>query len=104
MTKFAWLGSTGSLTNSFNPSAIGWKNPKNPTTLGPFLLCIAAIILRSANVKKATPNNKGMVIANILITMISKYINFFFIFDKMPIFLLKLHLNFNDTIELFLRK
>jgi len=48
--------------NNFKPSAMGWSNPKIPTTFGPFLLCMEAITLRSAKVKKATPSNKGIVI------------------------------------------
>lgn len=33
-------GFTGSLINSFTPSAIGCSKPKGPTILGPFRCCI----------------------------------------------------------------
>lgn len=33
-------GRTGSLMKSFTPSAIGWRRPKGPTTLGPLRSCI----------------------------------------------------------------
>ena len=48
------LGKIVSLTNNFKPSARGVSNPKNPITLGPFRLCIIAIIFLSARVKYAT--------------------------------------------------
>jgi hypothetical protein len=44
---FAFLGITISLIINFSPSAIGCKRPQNPTMLGPFLLCIDPIALRS---------------------------------------------------------
>lgn len=33
-------GRTGSLMNSFTPSASGWRSPNGPTTFGPFRLCM----------------------------------------------------------------
>lgn len=33
-------GRRGSLVNSFTASAIGWRSPYGPTTLGPFRSCI----------------------------------------------------------------
>jgi hypothetical protein len=63
--KFALLGRTGSFKSNFNPSANGCKIPKNPTTFGPFRLCIDAITLRSAKVKKATPTKRGRRIPRI---------------------------------------
>ncbi|ONI39224.1 hypothetical protein AN396_08950 [Candidatus Epulonipiscium fishelsonii] len=33
-------GRTGSLMNSFTPSAMGWRRPYGPTTLGPFRVCM----------------------------------------------------------------
>lgn len=33
-------GLTGSLMKSFTPSAMGWRSPKGPTTLGPLRSCI----------------------------------------------------------------
>jgi hypothetical protein len=39
-----------SFNTAFNPSANGCNNPQIPTTFGPRLLCIAAIIFRSASV------------------------------------------------------
>ena len=34
-------GKIVSLKNNFNPSAMGWSIPKNPTKLGPIRSCIA---------------------------------------------------------------
>lgn len=33
-------GRTGSLMKSLTPSAIGWRSPYGPTTLGPFRNCM----------------------------------------------------------------
>lgn len=33
-------GRNGSLVNSFTASAIGWRRPYGPTTLGPFRSCM----------------------------------------------------------------
>lgn len=33
-------GRTGSLMNSFTPSAIGWRRPYGPTMFGPFRSCM----------------------------------------------------------------
>lgn len=52
-------GNTVSFTNNFNASAKGCINPKTPTTLGPRRRCIAPIIFRSNNVKKATVIKTG---------------------------------------------
>jgi len=49
--EFAFVGITISFTNNLNPSANGCSNPHTPTTLGPRLLCMEAIIFRSAKVK-----------------------------------------------------
>jgi len=50
MFEFEVLGIKSSLVNNFKPSANGCNNPKIPTIFGPFRLCAAAIIFRSANV------------------------------------------------------
>jgi len=55
-----FIGIISSFITNFKPSAKGCKKPQKPTTLGPFLLCIDAIIFRSANVKKATTISKGI--------------------------------------------
>jgi hypothetical protein len=55
----ALFGKIISFTTNFTASANGCKNPKIPTTLGPRLLCIAAIAFLSANVKNATTINSG---------------------------------------------
>jgi hypothetical protein len=34
LNKFAWFGNSGSLTSSFRPSAIGWKNKIDQPQLG----------------------------------------------------------------------
>lgn len=62
-----FMGIISSFMTNFRPSANGCKIPQNPTTFGPFLLCIDAIIFRSANVKKATTINKGIKVNNIKI-------------------------------------
>ena len=33
-------GRMGSFVNNFSPSAIGWRSPNGPTTLGPLRACI----------------------------------------------------------------
>ena len=48
---FARVGINNSLKTNFAPSANGCNKPQNPTTFGPFLLCIAAITFLSAIVK-----------------------------------------------------
>jgi hypothetical protein len=55
------LGTINSLVTSFKPSAIGCNKPQKPTTFGPLRRWIAAIILRSANVKKATEIINGIM-------------------------------------------
>ena len=59
---FALLGIIVSFIRSFKPSANGCKKPKKPTTLGPRLLCMLAIIFLSSKVKKATAINTGTII------------------------------------------
>lgn len=58
---FDLLGTINSLVTSFKPSAIGCNKPQKPTTFGPLRRWIAAIILRSANVKKATEIINGIM-------------------------------------------
>lgn len=58
INRLELLGNTISLIKAFNPSAIGCKKPKKPTTLGPLLRCIEAIALRSTRVVRAIVNNK----------------------------------------------
>jgi hypothetical protein len=66
-----FFGNTNSLSIAFKPSAMGCNNPQNITVFGPLRLCNAAIILRSAKVKKATATNKGtMVIKNNIINSV----------------------------------
>ena len=48
-----------SLVKSFIPSAKGWKSPKGPTTLGPFLFCTRAHTLLSSQTIKATETKTG---------------------------------------------
>ena len=55
------VGTILSFVNSFNPSAIGCKTPQKPIIPGPERLCILAIILRSARVKKAVAINTGKI-------------------------------------------
>src|SRR4051812_15060448 len=59
MNLLETLGIIVSFTISFKTSANGCKRPKNPTTLGPFLLCIAAITFLSIKVKYAIAISKG---------------------------------------------
>ena len=40
--RLAPLGITVSLKKSLSPSAIGWRSPKGPTTLGPLRSCDGA--------------------------------------------------------------
>jgi hypothetical protein len=47
ITELDFLGIIISLIINFNPSAMGCKRPQKPTTLGPLLLCIDPIALRS---------------------------------------------------------
>ncbi len=48
---FDLVGIKSSLNINFAPSARGCNNPQNPTTFGPFRLCMAAITFLSAIVK-----------------------------------------------------
>ena len=66
ITLFALLGIIVSLINNFSPSAKGCKTPKRPTTLGPLLLCIFAIIFLYNKVKNATAINTGTIIIRLL--------------------------------------
>jgi len=63
-TRFACVGNTDSFNNNFKPSAKGCKRPNNPTTLGPFLRCIAPKIFLSHKVTYATANNSGKATNN----------------------------------------
>jgi hypothetical protein len=72
---FALLGTISSFVTSFKPSAIGCNNPQIPTTFGPFRRCIAAIILRSANVKNATEITMGIITINERATECIKELN-----------------------------
>ncbi len=47
INKLALLGKMGSFIVNLKPSTKGCNNPNNPTTLGPFLHCMEAIILCS---------------------------------------------------------
>jgi hypothetical protein len=58
----ALVGKRSSLTINLTPSVIGCNIPHIPTTFGPLLRCIDAIILRSANVKKAIAISKGITV------------------------------------------
>ena len=55
-------GKTVSFVINFKASANGCNKPKKPTILGPLLLCIKAIILRSNKVKNATEISTGIKI------------------------------------------
>lgn len=54
-------GRTGSLMNSFTPSAMGCRSPYGPTTFGPFRSCIYPNTLRSIRVRKATASRTGTI-------------------------------------------
>lgn len=56
-------GRTGSLMKSFTPSAMGCRRPNGPTMFGPFRSCIYPKTFRSSNVRKATANSTGTMIA-----------------------------------------
>lgn len=60
-------GRTGSLINSFTPSAMGCRRPYGPTTLGPFRSCMYPSTFRSRRVKKATARSTGTIYAKGLI-------------------------------------
>lgn len=57
----ALFGKIDSFNKSFNPSAIGWNNPKNPTIFGPWRRCKAAKKCLSYKVKNAIDNNNGII-------------------------------------------
>lgn len=60
--KRAWEeveGRIGSFTNSFTPSAIGWRSPMGPTMFGPFRCCMYPSTFRSIRVRKATARRIG---------------------------------------------
>lgn len=76
MILLALLGIIVSLINNFSPSANGCNNPSNPTTFGPRLRCIPAIIFRSTKVKKATAIKTGTIIIKVfsIVIKISKIV------------------------------
>ena len=49
--RFAPVGMIVSFISIFRASAKGCIRPNGPTTFGPFRICIAAMILRSAKVR-----------------------------------------------------
>jgi hypothetical protein len=55
-------GRNGSLVNSFTASAIGWRSPCGPTTLGPLRNCIYPRTFRSIRVRNATASNTGTIV------------------------------------------
>jgi hypothetical protein len=71
----ALLGTINSFVTSFKPSDIGCNKPQTPTTFGPFRRCIAAIILRSTNVKNATEITIGAITINESTTECSNSLN-----------------------------
>ena len=52
-------GRTGSLINSFTPSATGWSRPWGPTMLGPLRNCMYPRVFRSRRVRNATATRIG---------------------------------------------
>lgn len=68
---FALVGNVVSFVNSFKPSARGCNKPIKPTAFGPFLLCMAPIIFRSAIVKYATEISNGITMLRIFKIAIS---------------------------------
>lgn len=54
-------GRSGSLMKSFRASAIGWRRPWGPTTLGPLRSCIYPRTFRSIRVRNATASNTGTI-------------------------------------------
>jgi hypothetical protein len=61
----AFRGKTDSFIINFNASAKGCRTPSTPTTLGPFLFCVALISFLSSSVIKAILNNRPTTAANI---------------------------------------
>src|SRR3990167_7347803 len=53
-SQFAPDGIMSSLKNSLMPSAIGWRMPYGPTSIGPMRSCIQLSTFRSARVSTAT--------------------------------------------------
>lgn len=67
-------GRTGSLINSFTPSAMGCSSPNGPTTFGPFRSCMYPNTFRSISVRNATASSTGTIYANGLIMCVSRVI------------------------------
>jgi len=63
-------GFIGSFINSFTPSAIGWRSPYGPTSVGPFRACIYPSALRSPRVMKATERRTGTIMRSVWIRKI----------------------------------
>ena len=59
------------MVSNFIPSAMGSNSPNGPTTLGPFLSCIAPITFLSKYVRYAI-NSKSGTIINIILKIIIK--------------------------------
>ena len=64
--KLALGGGIGSFKIDFKPSAKGYNNPDDPTTLRPFQRYMEAMTLRSTDTGKATPGRSDMMIPKIL--------------------------------------
>lgn len=67
-------GRTGSLINSFTPSAMGCSSPNGPTTFGPFRSCMYPNTFRSISVRNATASSTGTMYASGLIMCVSMVI------------------------------
>lgn len=59
ITAFELVGANNSFLNSLRPSAIGCRLPNIPTLLGPRLLCILPMVLRSNRVITAIDSSNG---------------------------------------------
>ena len=64
--KLALGGGIGSFKIDFKPSAKGYNNPNDPTTLRPFQRYMEAMTLHSTDTGKATPGRNDMMIPKIL--------------------------------------
>lgn len=103
--KLAYVGNIVSLENSFKPSAKGWRSPNTPTTFGPFLIWIEARTFLSANVKYATPINKGTTKLSIfIVTSIKNNMAYFladlalFLLDPLSVFKLLADLDLVEVV------
>ena len=61
-----------SFINNLIPSAKGCNIPNGPTTFGPLLSCMAAIIFLSKYVNKATNIKRGKIIKRIFKIKLNK--------------------------------